>query len=189
MSVERFFLKTIPSLLLLACLLVNGIHAFALSTDSEQPIEIEANAAELDDEKGVTIYTGDVVVTQGSIRMTGDKMTVYYTKDKDLDTVVMVGQPATYRQLPDDSDVYDEAEAKRMEFYELQNLIVLIDNAEVRQEGLRFSGNRIEYDTLHSKIKAQGKTKTQKAGAEEKTGTEDGGRVKIILKPKKKEDN
>lgn len=189
MSVEQYCLKTIARLLLLPWLLASGNAVLALSSDSEQPIEIEANAAELDDEKGVTVYTGNVIVTQGSIRMTGDKMTVYYTEDKDLDTVVMVGQPATYRQLPDNSDVYDEAEARRMEFYELQNLIVLIDDAEVRQEGLRFSGNRIEYDTLHSKIKARGKTKTQKSAADDETGTEEGGRVKIILQPKKKEGN
>jgi len=189
MSTEQYCLKTIARLLLLSWLLAAGNAVLALSSDNEQPIEIEANAAELDDEKGVTVYTGNVIVTQGSIRMTGDKMTVYYTEDKDLDTVIMVGEPATYRQLPDDSDVYDEAEARRMEFYELQNLIVLIEDAEVRQEGLRFSGNRIEYDTLHSKIKARGKTKTRKAATEDETGTEESDRVKIIIKPKKKEDN
>ncbi|MDX1519199.1 MAG: LptA/OstA family protein, partial [Gammaproteobacteria bacterium] len=54
---------------------------FALTTDKDQPIEIEADAAELDDRKNVTVYTGNVIVTQGSIRMTGEKMTVYYTDD------------------------------------------------------------------------------------------------------------
>ncbi|RKZ72022.1 MAG: hypothetical protein DRQ48_01570, partial [Gammaproteobacteria bacterium] len=32
------------------------VSAWALSTDKDQPIEIEANSADLDDEKGVTIY-------------------------------------------------------------------------------------------------------------------------------------
>ncbi len=159
--------------------------AWPLPTDKEQPIEIEANAAELDDQKGVTVYTGNVVVTQGSIRMTGDKMTVYYTKDNNLDTVIMLGQPATYRQLPDKSEVYDEAEASRMEFYNLKNLIVLIDNALVKQEGLRFSGNRIEYDTENSKIRARGAP--DKSVAEDGEPAQDSGRVKITIQPKKKE--
>jgi len=159
--------------------------AWPLTTDNDQPIEIEANAAELDDQKGVTVYTGNVVVTQGSIRMTGDKMTVYYTKDNDLDTVIMLGQPATYRQLPDKSEVYDEAEALRMEFYNLKNLIVLIDNALVTQEGLRFSGSRIEYDTKNSKIRARGAP--EKSVAEDGTPVEGTGRVKITIQPKKKE--
>lgn len=154
----------------------------ALSTDKDQPIEIEADSADLDDEKGITIYRGNVITTQGSVRMTGDVMTVYFTDDE-LDTLIMEGKPATYRQLPDNSKVYDEAEALRMEYYELKNLVILIDKASFKQEGLSFSGNRIEYDTEHSKVKAKGSVKTQsEAGAPSSSGE----RVKIILKPKKK---
>ncbi len=159
----------------------------ALTTDKDQPIEIEADSAELDDRKGITIYRGNVVVTQGSIRMTGDTMTVYYTESDDLDTVIMEGRPATYRQLPDDSEVYDEAEAMRMEYHEPKSLIVLIDNAVVKQEGLRFSGNHIEYDTELSRIKARGRAA---AGTAEDAGGGEAGkdeRVRITIKPKKKD--
>lgn len=155
---------------------------WALSTDKDQPIEIEADSADLDDAKGVTIYRGNVVLIQGSVRMTGDTMTVYFT-DGELDTMIMEGKPATYRQLPDDSEIYDEAEALRMEYYELKNLVVLIDKASFKQEGLSFSGNRIEYDTLHSRIKARGSVK-QQAGSSSSGSS--GERVKIILKPRKK---
>src|SRR5690606_10716461 len=136
----------------------------SLSTDKDQPIEIEANAAELDAQKGITIYTGNVVVTQGSIRMTGDKMTAYYTGENDLDTVIMVGRPATYRQLPDNSEINDEAEALRMDFYTCKSLIGLSDNALVKREDERFSGNRIEYDTLNSKVWARGTSGKTAAG-------------------------
>lgn len=173
--------KPINAGLLLTGLLVFN-QAVALTTDQNQPIEIEADAAELDDQKGVTTYTGNVIVVQGSIRMTGEKMTVYYTKNNDLDTVIMEGHPATYRQLPDDSEVYDEAEALRMEYYGLKNLIVLIDNAVVKQEDLRFSGSHIEYDTEHSQIRARGQAAS---GADKSSG--EGERVKITIKPKKKE--
>lgn len=169
-----------------ACMLLTGLIVFnqsvALTTDQNQPIEIEADTAELDDQKGVTTYTGNVIVVQGSIRMTGEKMTVYYTKNNDLDTVIMEGHPATYRQLPDNGEVYDEAEALRMEYYGLKNLIVLIDNAVVKQEALRFSGSRIEYDTEHSRIRARGQAE---GDTDKSSGT--GGRVKITIKPKKKE--
>ena len=178
-------LKIPGKYLLLITALVLSNSAWPLTTDKDQPIEIEANAAELDDQKGVTVYTGNVVVTQGSIRMTGDKMTVFYTKDNDLDTVIMLGQPATYRQLPDKSEVYDEAEALRMEFYNLKSLIVLIDNALVTQEGLRFSGSRIEYDTENSKIRARGTA--DKSDADGGTPAQGTGRVKITIQPKKKE--
>jgi lipopolysaccharide export system protein LptA len=172
------------SIVFICVSLLFTVSVWALSTDKDQPIEIEADSADLDDAKGVTIYRGNVVLTQGSVRMTGDTMTVYFT-DAELDTVIMEGKPARYRQLPDNSKIYDEAEALRMEYYELKNLIVLIDKASFKQEGLSFSGNRIEYDTEHSRIKARGSVKQQNGSGYSGTSGE---RVKIILKPRKKKE-
>jgi len=158
----------------------------ALSTDKEKPIEVEADAGELDDIKNITVYTGDVIVTRGSIRMTGDKMTVYYDKDDNIETLIMDGKPATYRQLPDDSKVYDEAEALRMEYYELRNLVILLRDAEVRQERYNFSGERIEYDTQLSQVKAWSDiNKKQPDSMSGETKKQE--RVKIIIKPKQNE--
>jgi lipopolysaccharide export system protein LptA len=148
----------------------------ALSTDKDQPIEIEADTADLDDEKGISIYRGNVVTIQGSVRMTGDIMTVYFT-DGELDTLIMDG-----------SEIYDEAEALRMEYYELKSLVILIDKASFKQEGLSFSGNRIEYDTEHSKVKARGSIKQQSGAGDSSASGTSGERVKIILKPKKKKE-
>ena len=172
------------SIVFICVSLLFTVSVWALSTDKDQPIEIEADSADLDDAKGVTIYRGNVVLTQGSVRMTGDTMTVYFT-DAELDTVIMEGKPARYRQLPDNSKIYDEAEALRMEYYELKNLIVLIDKASFKQEGLSFSGNRIEYDTEHSRIKARGSVKQQNGSG---SSGSSGERVKIILKPRKKKE-
>ena len=167
----------------LCALLVSG-HAGALSTDKDKQIEIEADSAELDDKKKVTIYEGDVVVTQGSMRMTGDRMTVYYNKTGELDTVILTGKPATYKQMPDKGDVYDESEALRMEFYKSKNLIILINQAKVKQNDMSFGGDRIEYDTEHSKIRARGLvTIGDKSPADESAAQPEKGRIKIIIKP------
>lgn len=152
----------------------------ALSTDKDQPIEVEADTAELDDLNNKSVYTGNVVLTQGSIRMTGDKMTVYNTEDDELDTLIMQGNPATYRQLPDNSEVYDEAEAGTIEYYELQNLVILIEDAEVRQEGFQMTGNRIVYDTELSRVK--GESQADSASGQGETGGQD--RVRVILNKK-----
>ena len=185
---RRYHLKNLTRICAPCALLCCG-KAGALSTDKDQPIEIEADSAELDDKKGLTVYEGNVVATQGSIRMTGNKMTVSYTKNNDLDTVILTGQPATYRQLPDKSEVYDEAEALRMEFYKSRNLIVLINKANVKQKDVRFSGDHIEYDTEHSQIRARGPIKqTTPASAGGETAAPVPGRVKIIIKPPAKKE-
>ncbi len=169
---------------LLLSLTIAWQSVMGLSTDREQPIEIEADTAELDDIKNISIYRGNVIVIRGSIRMTGDKMTVYNTENDDLDTLIMEGRPATYRQLPDDSDIYDEAEALTIEYYELKNLTILIDEALVTQEGSRLSGRRIEYDTLLSQVKAWSKPKDQPDSSKPITPKKE--RVKITIKRKKK---
>ena len=158
--------------------------ALALSTDKEQDIEIEADSAEMDDIKGITIYRGDVVVNQGSIHMTGDIMTVHFTDSGDMELVIMQGVPATYRQMPDNSKVFDEAEALQMEYYALKDFVILIDKALVTQEDLRFSGARIEYDTVLSQVKAKGSTKTARTSGDKDQEKKDG-RVKITIKKKK----
>ena len=167
--------------LLFMTLVVNS--AYCLSTDSEQNIEIEADTAEMDDIENVTIYRGNVIVTQGSIKMTGHTMTVYFDENRDMRLVIMNGTPAKYRQLPDDSNIYDEAEALRMEYYALKNYVILIDQAIITQEELKFSGDRIEYDTVLNKVKAESQSSTAtKKETQEKTKK---GRVKIIIKKKK----
>lgn len=156
----------------------------ALSSDKDQPIEIEANMAELDDKKRITIYRGDVIVTQGTLPMKGDVFTVYYDEDQELDYATMDGNLAYYRQLPDDSEVYDEAWARRMEYYESKGEVILIRDAKVVQDGLEFTGERIEYDTINSRVVAHGRTRTTAEAGDDKP--EDDGRVRVILTPKKK---
>ncbi len=165
-------------------LLVSPV-CWSLTSDKQQDIEIEADSAEMDDAKGISIYRGDVVVVQGSIRMTGDIMTVYFDENDDMKLVVMEGKPATYRQLPDDSEVYDEAESLRMEYYSLRDYVILIDEALVTQEGMRLSGDRIEYNTITNQAKAESRTTTTIKDKDEKP--KEGGRVKLIIKKKKEE--
>lgn len=160
-------------------------NAFALSTDKDQDIEIEADTAELDDSTGITVYLGNVIVTQGTLKMTGDKMTIYHDENDEVELVVMVGRPATYRQLPDDATIYDEAESLRMEYYEQKQFAILIEQAEVRKPDSTMRGKRIEYDTEKNIVKATGGIQT--IVAEDGTEKKQGGRVKLTIKKKKKD--
>lgn len=161
-------------------------NVFALSTDKQKDIEIEADSAEMDDLKGITTYKGDVVVVQGSIRMTGHTMTVHFAENGDMELVIMQGNPATYRQLPDNSETYDEAEALQMEYYALKDYIILKEKALVtKPNGSRMSGKRIEYDTVLSKVIAKGSIRATKTDSDSKTEKKKDGRVKITIKKKK----
>ena len=90
--------------------------AQALSTDSEQPIVIEAQAAEADDRTKVTVYRGDVVIIQGTLRITGETVWIHYDSSNTITKAVSVGTPASFRQLPDGKEDYMTADAERMEY-------------------------------------------------------------------------
>ena len=153
-----------------------ALPGFGLSTDKDQDIEIESDTAYLDDTRNISIYNGNVIVTQGSMRITGDRMTVYYTDDNNLDKIIMEGRPATFRQLPDDSTVYDEAEALVMEYHENRNLIVLNNQARVSQGDRRLIADHIEYDTELSQVSANS---NRGAGADQDS------RVRLIIPGRK----
>jgi lipopolysaccharide export system protein LptA len=154
----------------------------ALSTDKNQDIEIESNSAYLDDTKNISIYSGEVVVVQGSMRITGDKMTIFYTNENELDKIIVEGRPATFRQLPDNSEVYDEAEALVMEYYEGRSLIILDGQARVKQGERRLIADHVEYDTELSQVRAN----SEQGAAGEGTISEDA-RVKLIIPGRKDE--
>ena len=138
---------------LLPALILLPIDSGALSSDREQPMLIEADRAELDDSKGISIYRGNVKVTQGTLLLTGDIMTVY-NKGNDVEKVIMEGQPATYQQRPDNKDKDVRARALHMEYYTNPEKIILIKQAEVEQEGDVLRSERIEYDVPTDKVNA-----------------------------------
>lgn len=170
--------------LLALLLLLPPAPLLALSSDSSKPMEIVADRAEHDNKKRVTIYRGDVEVTQGSMFISGHTLTVHYDDNRELDYAVMEGDRAYYKQLPDNSKVYDEAWAQTMEYYPNKGMVILIEDGKVVQKDLRFTGDRIEYDTVNSRVIA--KTVKQETSGKDKPKEE--GRVRVIINPKKADD-
>lgn len=182
-------------LLLLLLALGAAPAAYALTTDREQPIEIEADSADVDDVEKVTIYKGDVVITQGTLRITGEHVTIRYDANGDFSELVSLGVPGTparFRQLPDgktDAEAnYQRAHASRMEYYKDKDTIVLLGNAVYGQGGDRVAADRIDYDSKTSQMKAR----TMTADANKDAGGKDKpskGRVRITIQPKSKQAN
>jgi len=137
----------------LLVLILIPVNSWGLSSDRDQPMLIEADRAELDDSKGISIYRGNVKVTQGTMLLTGDIMTVH-NKGNDVEKVIMEGKPATYSQRPDSKDKDVRASALHMEYYTNPEKIILIKQAEVEQEGDVLRSERIEYDVPTDKVNA-----------------------------------
>lgn len=136
----------IGALLLGLGLLLAGLPARGLDSDRRQPIHIKADRITVVEKEGYSRYQGNVELTQGSLRVTGDDLTVY-VRDNALRRVIVLGRPATLRQQPEGQAEPIRSRARRMEYRVDEQRIELIGDAEVRQGPNRFSGAHLTYHT------------------------------------------
>lgn len=155
-------------------LLASATHA--LPSDRQQPIHIEADTADLDDKKGVAIYRGDVVVTQGTLKITGDTVTVVQQANGDVKSFKSVGRPAYYEQIPDVGKDKVQAWGLTIEYLAQQNKIIITDQARVEQGKNTFRGEKITYDTIAETVVA-GRAPSGTVSREEP-------RINMVIQPK-----
>lgn len=54
----------------------------SLKGDPSQPVEVKADSLSVDQASGAAAFTGNVVVTQGAMKLSADTVTVEYSQDK-----------------------------------------------------------------------------------------------------------
>jgi len=128
--------------------------ARALESDQQQPLYLEADNAEMDEAKRLSLYTGKVIVRQGSLEIHADQVTIHHAEDKRPKLIIAVGQPTTYKQAVEGQEKPVEAEALRMEYQADKDEITLIDQAVVFQGTDTFRSDRIIYDRINARVKA-----------------------------------
>ena len=96
--------------LITAWLLLSGI-AQALPGDTEQPIHISADEALRDEKRGITVYTGNVTMTQGSLSISAELITIYRI-EAEADKIV-ADEKATHKEGEKQLDGEREAPPRR----------------------------------------------------------------------------
>lgn len=134
-----------------AMLFTLGVNMAQAAKDD--PITIEADRATLSEKQGVSTYTGNVVLTQGGIKITADKVIVHHDSGE-LTHVTALGTPVQYYQQGESPEKDIHGEAKTMEYFADEQRLLLVDSAKLTQGGNAFSGNRIEYDTQREVVTA-----------------------------------
>ena len=142
-------------LLLLLALAACPTGAGALSTDREQSVRIDANSASLDDQKRIATYKGEVVIVQGSLRITGDLVTMYFDERYDLARLVAEGEPARFEQRLEDGQV-QKGRAERIEYQVEDGAMLFVGGAQIAQGEFRMKADRIDYDSVTGSIQGAG---------------------------------
>ena len=164
-----------------------GLYLFFLTrmilaeqADRDMPIEIESDSMILDDNRSISIYKGDVILTQGTMIIKGDELTVKEDK-QGFQHSTSKGSPTSFKQKRDGMDSYIEGKASRIEYDGHMDKVHLYDKASVKRGNDTVYGDYIIYDANAEIAQAMsGSTKDNSGNNSKKT------RTRIIISPKKK---
>lgn len=130
-----------------------------LTADTTQPIEVEADQLSVDQATGVAVFSGNVRVMQGDLRVTAPKATLNYTEDRsEIETVHLEGGVT----LTNGVEVVQGQDAV---YTVADGVVVLTGDVVVTQGASTIAGPRLTYNL--------------QAGS----GVMDGGRVQSVFVP------
>jgi lipopolysaccharide export system protein LptA len=144
----------VTRLLLSLALLLPGGGILALPEDADQPIHIEADRVEMDQNAGVVVYQGGVQANQGTMYVTADRMTVEY-RDKKVVRIVATGEPAHYRQQLESDQGEVKARARTIVYHTQEERVQLERDAYLEQGGNEIAGELINYDIVAGRVNAE----------------------------------
>ena len=150
--------------------------AYALQSDSKQPIQIEADQGSLDQKNQVTVFSGNVQIKQGSLQMKAQSVRVSQDRSGNQ-TMLATGSPVYFRQQLDGGKGFAEGWGNRAEYNSAQHLVKLIGNAKVQRGGDLAQGEAISYNM---------KTEVYTVLGGNAVGNKNGRRVKVIIQPNNK---
>jgi lipopolysaccharide export system protein LptA len=166
---------------LLVCALVTwAAPAPAEKTDREKPINLEADRVSIDDAKQTALFEGNVLLTQGTMQIRGDRMEVRQDKEG-FKYGTTWGNRAYFRQKRDGFDEYIEGWAERIEYDGRAEAVQMFNRAQMKRGEDEVRGNYISYDSRTEFFRVTGSD-----GKAAGTGKPEG-RVHAVIQPKPKE--
>ena len=156
----------------LAALLSLGIAGTsqALPTDRNQPIHVSADRATMDDNSGITTYSGNVEIEQGSLKIKARTVDLHRNNDG-VSRILATGNVQFQQQASSDKPVTN-AYGERMDYQVQRQEITITGDARVVQQKDTFTGQKIVYNLDKSLVNA--------------FSSEDGKgqRVQMVIQPK-----
>ena len=159
--------------------------AHAERADRDKPLNIEADKMTYDDLKQLTIFTGNVVATKGTILIRADRVEVRQDPQGYQYAVGTTGDGklSYFRQKRDGVDEYIEGNAVRIDYDGKQDLTTLTTRAVVR----RLQGLSKVVDEVHGSVITYDGQKdfyTAQAGKDVAGPGNPTGRVRAMLAPR-----
>lgn len=166
--------------LVLAVLMIGT--AQAEKADKDKPMNVEAEQVTMDDIKKISIFTGTVNLTQGTITIKANRIVV--TQDvQEFQYASVYGSPVFFRQKREGLDEWVEGYADRIEYNNKDEIVKFIGNARMKRGEDEMRGSQITYNSTTEFFQVLG------GGRDQATANNPNGRVRATILPKKKKDD
>lgn len=158
--------------ILFAVVLLGTSNVYALESDRQQPISIEADQGSLDQKNQVTTFSGNVIIKQGSLNIRAANVRVSQDK-KGNQTMNATGTPVKFSQQLENKGTV-EGQGNNVEYESATGLVKLMGRAKVQRGGDVVQGETITYNM---------RTEVYNVLGGNVTGTKKGGRISVIIQP------
>lgn len=164
-----------------SCLLILCLPATSRAelADRDKPINLEADTVNLDDASKVSVYQGNVQLSQGTLLIRADKL-VIKEDSTGLQHATAYGKPASFRQKREGLNEYIEGYGLRIEYDARTEKAELFTQARMKRNQDEVRGHYISYDAKTEFFQVIGGGKEVAEPGKEK------GRVRAVIQPKPK---
>ncbi|MEP5731654.1 MAG: lipopolysaccharide transport periplasmic protein LptA [Sulfitobacter sp.] len=154
---------TLRNLILPLFLSLVALPAFAQGTnvafgsfkqDSDLPVEVTSDNLSVDQETGIAIFTGNVLIGQGEMRLSAPRVKVVYLEDQSAIERMEATGGVTLVSGP------DAAEADRADYSIADGVIVMTGNVLLDQGLNALSGDRMTVQLSDGTAQMAGRVKT-----------------------------
>ena len=132
-----------------------ALPTLALEGDASAPIEISADRLELDDQAGTAIYSGDVDMQQGSMKLTGARVEIKRNAEGQVSRVTATGNRAYIEQKPSPQEPLAKGWGQTIIYHAAERRVELIDHAELHRADDVFNGAYVEYQLDRRVVEAR----------------------------------
>jgi lipopolysaccharide export system protein LptA len=184
---QPFFSRVLPiSLSIFAALSLASAPAVAEKADRLKPTNIEAKRGTIDEANKVRTMEGDVILVQGTMRITAEKMVVKEDATGNISAQAFgpsAGQ-ITFRQKREGFSDFVDGVADRAEFDDKASTLKLFGRARLTSAGDVAEGEYIYFNTATEVYAIRNSAADDKPGVVQ---PDPSGRVKITIQPRVRE--
>lgn len=133
-----------------------------VSYDDSQPVEVTADSLTVDQGTGEAVFTGNVIVVQGNLRMAAGAVRIVYNADgtdQDVREVIATGGVLVTRGS-------DAAEGAQAQFDVASSLLTLTGNVLVTQGPTAIAGDRMVVNMRTGNGSVDGRVRTVLGGGD-----------------------